>query len=327
MQQNSKPIDLENIVSELSRIENSRVMRVSNETGEGIMTVYPVFEGVYIIYDSFRMRECESSFHAPDILCIDHCREGRIETSAGKKGSCFLSAGDMRIDDGSHNNGRSFFPLDHYYGLTIGFELGSAQESIHKAMSAFSVDLQAIAKKYCDRETPFVLTKAAGISHIFSELYSVPEKLGTDYFRIKVLELLLLLDALEMPPHTDERPYFCRSQVEKVRAIHKLMTSSPERFYTIDELSERFSISAAQLKKCFSGVYGSPIYAYMKAYRMNLAAAALMSERGRKIGDIALSVGYENAGKFSAAFRSVMGRTPLEYRNSFRETEENSDEQ
>ncbi len=326
MQQN-KPIDLENIVTELSRIESSHVMRVSNETGEGIMTVYPVFEGVYIIYDRFHMRECESSFHAPDILCIDHCREGRIETSAGKKGSCFLSAGDMRIDDGSHNNGSSFFPLDHYYGLTIGFELGSAQESIRKAMPAFPVDLQAIAKKYCDRDTPFVLAKAPEISHIFSELYSVPEKIRTDYFRIKVLELLLFLDALEISANTDERPYFYRSQVEKVRAIHKLMTSSPEHFYTIDELSERFDISTAQLKKCFSGVYGSPIYAYMKTYRMTLAATALKRNRSRRIGDIALSLGYENAGKFSAAFKSVMGRTPLEYRNSFRETEEDIDEQ
>ena len=65
----------------------------------------------------------------------------------------------------------------------------------------------------------------------------------------------------------------------------------------------------------------------MKAYRMDLAAAALKRDRSRRIGDIALSVGYENAGKFSAAFKSVMGRTPLEYRNSFRETEDNSDEQ
>ncbi|MCR5168040.1 MAG: AraC family transcriptional regulator [Oscillospiraceae bacterium] len=326
MQENDKPIDLENIVSELSKIESCRVMRVANETGEGIMTIYPVFEGVYIIYDSFRMRECESSFHAQNILCIDHCREGRIETSAGKKGSCFLSEGDVRIDDGSHNNGRSFFPLDRYYGLTIGFEIGRAQKSIAAAMPALSVDLNSLAKKFCERGTPFVLAKEPGISHIFSELYAVPEKIRISYFRIKALELLLCLDALETAPLADDIPYFPSLQVGKIRAVHKLMTSSPEKFYTIDELSERFGISSAQLKKCFSGVYGSPIYSYMKSYRMNLAAEALKRDRSRKIGDIALSVGYENAGKFSAAFRSVMGRTPLEYRNSFRETEEKHNE-
>ena len=37
------------------------------------------------------------------------------------------------------------------------------------------------------------------IDHIFQELYAVPEQIKLPYFRIKVLELLLYLDALELP--------------------------------------------------------------------------------------------------------------------------------
>ena len=33
-------------------------------------------------------------------------------------------------------------------------------------------------------------------------------KIKKDYFKIKVLELLLYLDALELSGHTEERPYF-----------------------------------------------------------------------------------------------------------------------
>ena len=46
------------------------------------------------------------------------------------------------------------------------------------------------------------------LSIFFSELYNVPVKIKKDYFKIKVLELLLYLDALELSGHTEERPLF-----------------------------------------------------------------------------------------------------------------------
>lgn len=71
------------------------------------------------------------------------------------------------------------------------------------------------------------------------------EQIKLPYFRIKVLELLLYLDALELPKDA-EKPYFYKSQVEKVKAIHRLLTGELERHYTIAELSERFSVPRAK---------------------------------------------------------------------------------
>ena len=56
----------------------------------------------------------------------------------------------------------------------------------------------------------------------------MPEQIKLPYFRIKVLELLLYLDALELPKDA-EKPYFYKSQVEKVKAIHRLLTGELER--------------------------------------------------------------------------------------------------
>jgi len=47
---------------------------------------------------------------------------------------------------------------------------------------------------------------------------------------------------------------------------------------------------------------------------MQYAADLLLSDRSRLIADIAQNVGYDNASKFSAAFRAVMGVTPQDYR-------------
>ena len=45
---------------------------------------------------------------------------------------------------------------------------------------------------------------------------------------------------------------------------------------------------------------------------MNVAANLLMEDSKVEIQEIAL--GYENPGKFSSAFKSVMGVTPAKYR-------------
>jgi len=65
----------------------------------------------------------------------------------------------------------------------------------------------------------------------------------------------------------------------------------------------------------FSHIYGDTPYAYLKKYKMNLAAQWL-SENKMKIGDIALELGYSNASKFAKAFQSVYGMLPKDYRKN-----------
>ena len=141
----------------------------------------------------------------------------------------------------------------------------------------------------------------------------MPEQIKLPYFRIKVLELLLYLDALELDGRT-EKPYFYRSQVETVKAVYRLLTGDLERHYTIAELSRRFSIPATALKACFKSVYGQPINTYMRLFRMDRAAMLLRQEPQASVAEIAGRVGYDSASKFSAAFREAKGKSPLEFR-------------
>lgn len=301
---------------------------VTTEAGEGIMTVYSVFDGVYLMYNNFHMESCRSDFAASDgFLCIDHCREGSIETGISDDTCCCLSAGELRIDNGMHNHGISRFPLNHYYGLTIAFELEKAQAAIDGYIREFAVRLSDITRKYCGRKTSYVISSSDEITHIFSELYNVPSKIRRDYCRIKVLELLLYLDAIEFDRYKTEKPYFYRGQVEKIHAMHDLMISDLTKSYTIEELSRKFDIAPTALKKCFGSIYGSPVFTYMKNYRLDRAAALLKSEPSMKVADIALAVGYESAGKFSQAFRSRTGKNPLDYRKYSILTEVEPDEE
>ncbi len=87
------------------------------------------------------------------------------------------------------------------------------------------------------------------------------------------------------------------------------------RHVTLEELTEKFGVSGTTLKKHFREDHGMSLYAWFKAQRMQAAANALRSSRD-SILKIAGDYGYENASKFSAAFRDVFGVSPREYRKT-----------
>ena len=213
-------------VQNLVESDDCKVMRLSDNSGEGMMTLYHVFPGVFLMYNDFHMKECISGFQTDmDLLCIDHCREGRIEQEVGQNAFSYLEAGDLRVDRRIHHSGKVEFPLSHYHGISIGFQMETAAKEIPASMKDFSVDLYELQKKYCSDRTPYVIPGEPAIEHIFSELYNVPVKIKKDYFKIKVLELLLYLDALELSGHTEERPYFYKGQIEKIKAFITLKNS------------------------------------------------------------------------------------------------------
>lgn len=188
-----------------------RVFQFHSETGEGIMTQYDLFPGVYLMYNDFHMESYDSVFRTTeDMLCIDYCRQGRMEYPAGPDTYSYVEAGDLKLDRRLEHQGHFTFPLSHYHGITIGFTLPLAAQSLKEWVREFPVDLVQLQEKFCAGRHPRVIHGAPSVDHIFQELYAVPEQIKLPYFRIKVLELLLYLDALELDGRT-EKPYFYKS--------------------------------------------------------------------------------------------------------------------
>ena len=105
------------------------------------------------------------------------------------------------------------------------------------------------------------------------------------------------------------------AQVHVIQRIHDELISDLTRRPTIDELSARFHINQTTLKQSFKTVYGLPIAAYMKEYRMK-QARKLLAQTDLSIAQIAGQVGYENQSKFTQAFREITGVLPKEYRKA-----------
>lgn len=293
-----------------------KVMKTANESGEGLMTIYRAFDGVYIMFNDFHMENCFSQFESRvDVLVVDHCREGSLEMTSGDA-CCCLDRGEMRIDTRVHHRGPVRFPLCHYHGVTIAFQLGVAEAAIRREMPAFDVDLRALADRFCRDGRPYTVAADPTVDNLFAQLYMLPRQLRTEYFKLKALELLVYLKGLEPVAGGARKPYFYRSQVEKIHGIHDLLVGDLCTDHTQAELAERFEIGLTQMKQCFKAVYGQSIHSYVTGRRMERAAELLLTERGMKVTAIAAQCGYENAGKFGQVFRARFGATPLEYRKS-----------
>lgn len=300
----------------LAENDGCSVYQFRNETGEGTITIYEVFPGVSLSYNDFHIRYYDSEFK-PDrnLFCIDHCREGRLEYPAADDAYSYVEAGDLKLDRRLTHTGHFEMPLSHYHGAMVSFDMDAACRSLPQEIKDFPVNLRALQEKFCGGIYPYVVHGAGSIEHIFGELYAVPEKIKRSYFKIKILELLLYLEALELPENPVEKPYFYRTQVEKAKAVQQFLVGHMDENFTQKEMSRRFDIPLTPLKNCFKSVFGASIGSYLLEYRMNQAAVLLRTKREMSVAEIAGCVGYDSPSKFAAAFRRKMGMTPMDYRN------------
>jgi AraC-like DNA-binding protein len=297
-------------------VENGQctIYKVEDASGEGLMTCYQIFPGVILMYNDFHIERCHSQvIPRTDIFCIDHCREGRIEWELDNGNCMYQEAGILHFDTREKHKQNFSCPLRHYHGITINLFIDEAQESLSAALDGFSIDLRALRIKLCPGGWPRAISADKILDFHFDTLYNMNEHIRSPLSRIKILELLLYLDML--PPGNEfiERPCFRKTQVDTIKAIERFMTAHPENHYTMEELSIRFKISPTSMKRCFKGVYGSNIYTYMRTWRMN-AAAVMLRQTNESVITIASDLGYDNASKFSNAFKDVIGKTPSKYR-------------
>lgn len=98
----NKIANLGNNVKTMIQNENCTVLMMNDATGEGIMTVYQVMPGVMICFSDMHMEKCDSEFELQKdkkVLCIDHCREGRIEMEVQPGVFSIMQENELRLDN------------------------------------------------------------------------------------------------------------------------------------------------------------------------------------------------------------------------------------
>ena len=280
------------------------------------MSRHTVFDGIDLMFLDVKQETIQ--FYAKShtkTFAINHCEEGRIECKFTSGDYLYMGPGDMSIGwhihaDYQHEN---YFPTKLFKGVVLLVDVEKAQPILDTLVTETRIDLTQLANRFCEQsEFGMMMEETEAVRQIFSSLYKVPDQIKGHYFKLKVIEIFLLLSIISTTNH-EKRSSYRKQQVDIVKAVNEHISTQFMKRITIDSLSDQFDIPTSTLKRCFKGVYGTTIHHYLKECRIN-AAKHLLQESDQSILEIANAVGYENGSKFTSAFKEATGVTPSAYR-------------
>ena len=297
-----------------------RILHEGNESGEGTMRRFEVAPGIQITYNDLKMDSCFRPIRfEKDFLQINHCLEGCYECELDGGSVSFLGEGDLCVDYLSKDRQvflGSRIPLKKYRGITVLLEMETAQQTLDQGFQQAHISLEQIKERLCSDGRSLIIKSKHEIDHIFSEFYSVDERIQVPYFWIKVIELLLFLSLLDGSAVC--RPQQFSADISKrTQDVYQYIIENPFTKDTIQDLACMFGLAESSLKRCFKSIAGTSIGTFVKTKRMEAAADMLVSEPTLSLGEIGSVAGYENQSKFFRAFKSVMGVTPQAYRHKY----------
>ena len=281
--------------------------------GTGTAQVYQVFQGIEIAKINISSNQYMPGISkSRKIIEINYCQAGRFECRMNDGCFQYVGEGDIFLSPLKNHCNKIELPLGYYQGFVITIDLDRAPVQWDSVIFGMPRDICCTLERFFLLDECFLIQSRDEIKHIFSGMYSVPEKVRGAYYRIKVMELLLYLFCFD-PGAEKQKHIYARQQVDIVKQIQKRITDEFSYRFTIEELAQEYRISATALKQHFKGIFGQSIAVYMKEFRIQ-KASQLLRDSEQSIADISAFVGYESQSKFTAAFKDIMKITPSEYR-------------
>lgn len=281
--------------------------------GTGICMDYSLFSGIDLIFMDFN---CSHTFREPmvnrDILDIRHYRQGRVEFEFQNQKVFHMRENEFCINTLANMPASYSFPFEKCSGVSLVIDRDSIDSSTIHQFSLYGIDIRNLGE-HLELDIHWYICKTPeNLHHIFDELYEAKGKESATYFRIKILELLYHVQKLR----SEDRyaaVYYSKEHIEIVKRARKLLIGDLETKIPLESLIAGENISMVTFQAIFKQIYGDSPYTHLKKYKMNCAAVRLR-EGKESISEIAVSLGYSNASKFSKAFQDVFGFLPKDYR-------------
>ena len=146
-------------------------------------------------------------------------------------------------------------------------------------------------------------------------LRGVDESVPLDGYKIALFRALAEVTwALSETPSPAVMPVARSAQLRRALDLTEARLDQVSRF---EEVATDVGLSPRSLARRFSCEIGMTWRQALRRLRM-VRAVELLAQEGSPVTEVGLSVGYTSLSAFNAAFREFAGRTPSEYRASFR---------
>lgn len=195
-------------------------------------------------------------------------------------------------------------PGAHYY---YGPDRGAHWEEFYFMFNQNQLD-RMLAQGWLDQEVPVrpIYNKFSVVDAI-RELNKVveshrPRDIITHLSERVILETL-------MPRMANENDVL----IAKIRDVAIRLQTNHKNTVVFEDIAEQLNISYSTFRRIWYELYGTSPKSYQKKQRLTEATRLLLSSN-LSICEIALSLGYDDAGYFSRVFKSYIGTAPTEYR-------------
>lgn len=280
------------------------------------MNIYHVMDGLEFTYNHFCSKSAVDVSYtqkAMNVIELNHCRQGRFGCQV-KDQYIYLGQGEIEVNILGIERINPEFPLGYYEGLSFIIDVDVFVQSIH---SVFPVIAQSITKLKEQVELGIgasLIHPDLQLNTIFNEIYEIDPSRDLELLKIKIFEVLMLLETMPYE-RRKEKAYYKRSDLETIKELRAYAIKRLDIRIPFEDLCKQFHFSSTMGKQAFKEVYGMPYYTYMKQYRIHKALHYLQ-ESSLSIRDISTLLGYENASKFSKAFKTIIGLSPTQYRRN-----------
>lgn len=294
--------------------ESETKYQIPCDTSNGFMHCYHLFPGIDLAYSTFEAFSCSMRDHyIPNVLEIAFCRTGRFECEYKHGYMTYLGEGDFAVSILSPEQEPPVFPLGYYDGIALIVNMNITSDCFHGIVEDVSINFRELTEKFCSQQCCTVIKTPDPLLHVFNEIYQSKNNIHLGYLRLKVLECFYLLSQMIPQENFETARYYSAAQIRKVKAIKRELLENLTGHDTLQNFAQRYDMSLTALKDCFKAVYGKPIHAFQREYKMQ-AATKLLISTSLSITEIAGRLGYENPNKFSTSFKEIIGQSPSEYR-------------
>lgn len=291
-------------------------MNMGHQTNGYQAQCFDLFPGIYLYYYScdgthiFEDAPADSS--KVNALLINHCYRGGFEARLRNGKHMYRGEGETTLSCPASLMGDSCVPQAVYEGMSLCIINKELSTWVQRLLEHMNVDVRKIVQRYGLKTSWFCVPENKQLSALLLQLYQQMELGDIGLLRITALSLINWVASLgEQKENISLNP-----SLKTSRIVHKVCRKMENQAFFHVPLSmfiDEEGIEYPVFLKVFKELYNMPPSQYRKIHRLNHGAYLLKSTH-LSVTEVAALCGYDNASKFSAAFKRLIGLSPLAYK-------------
>lgn len=290
---------------------------LKKEYGNGKVVFIEIEDGVFVQYSDYcfnHVDNCDLKFDN-DIITMYKIIEGSLVMNINDKKSIILKKGDIFNFAGNNK----FFNFDGDYQNIISISIFGYCDCIQKFLEDFFKDDLIISNYYCNikkMDNGLIYKNDIEFENLFFELLKSFKTKNINMIKLKSLQVIYY-GMIHCDEGIDTKmKNYDQYYVRRVDEVKQYLDQNWNQKISLKEMADKFNINSTYLKEIFKMCFDISPHKYLIKIRLD-KSQKLLQNKEIKISEIASSIGFSSASRYSESFKNHFGYLPSQYRKKF----------